>query len=205
VGLPASSSSSAAGNFRSSSKIASRVNIHRGPGGRLTCDLRQGLGVHAMPEPRQFAVCLLCGVPPRGSGRGRGERCGRTSRNLGKVAGREPRPAGRRTQGRGANLCTKLCTRPRSILADARSRCERRRSVVGVAGFEPATPSSRTRSEAGRSLKIQRFSSRSRTFVRIRFARSCGRTCGRRTIGVGAAGAPSPRRPPPRAPSIDPE
>jgi hypothetical protein len=86
------------------------------------------------------------------------------------------------TQGRVANLCTKLCTRPRSILADARSRCERRRSVVGVAGFEPATPSSRTRSEAGRSLKIQRFSSRSRTFVRIRFARSCGRTCGRRTI-----------------------
>jgi len=32
-------------------------------------------------------------------------------------------------------------------------------------------------------LRIQRFLSRSRTFVRIRFARSCGRTCGRRTIG----------------------
>ena len=55
--------------------------------------------------------------------------------------------------------------------------------LVGVAGFEPATPSSRTKPEAGRSFKNQRFSSRSRTFVRIRFARSCGRTCGRRTIG----------------------
>jgi Haem-degrading len=57
------------------------------------------------------------------------------------------------------------------------------RKLVGVAGFEPATPSSRTRPYAGRILKNQRFLSRSRTFVRIRFARSCGRTCGRRTIG----------------------
>jgi hypothetical protein len=60
--------------------------------------------------------------------------------------------------------------------------------------LKSADPSSRTRSHAGRSLKIHQFSSRSRTFVRIRFAPSCGRTCGRRTIGVGAAGAASPPR-----------
>ena len=65
--------------------------------------------------------------------------------------------------------------------------------IVGAPGFEPATPSSRTRSEAGRPLKIRQFSSSSRTFVRFRFARSCGRTCGRERI-VQIAVSPDQRR-----------
>jgi hypothetical protein len=40
--------------------------------------------------------------------------------------------------------------------------------LVGVAGFEPATPTSRTWFSSSLSLKNQRFSSRSRTFVHVR-------------------------------------
>src|SRR5579864_3574573 len=90
--------------------------------------------------------------------------------------------------------CRTTISRPRHVpkrpidgrvtLHGANERVDFSYVLVGVAEFEPAIPSSRTRPEAGRSLKIQRFSSRSRTFVRIRFAGSCGRTCGRRTIGV---------------------
>ena len=84
-----------------------------------------------------------------------------------------------RRVGRSA-ICARNCARgARPIRRMRKIDCETRGNLVGVAGFEPATPSSRTRADAGRSLNIQRFSSRSRTFVRIRFARSCGRICGR--------------------------
>jgi hypothetical protein len=42
--------------------------------------------------------------------------------------------------------------------------------LVGVAGFEPATPSSRTRSLGRGPLQNQRFLSRSSLIVHIRFA-----------------------------------
>src|SRR5262249_44360338 len=45
-------------------------------------------------------------------------------------------------------------------------------SLVGVAGFEPATPSSRTRLSISRLLKIRQFSSRSATFVHVRLSYS---------------------------------
>ncbi len=47
--------------------------------------------------------------------------------------------------------------------------------LVRVAGFEPATPSSRTRCASGDPLNVQRFSSMSIPFVHVRFTRSCGR------------------------------
>jgi hypothetical protein len=71
---------------------------------------------------------------------------------------------------RGCHLCPYV----RSVTYVSRLESQ---VLVGVAGFEPATPTSRTWFSSWSSLKYQRFSSRSFRFVHVqllRFGAGCG-------------------------------